>query len=155
MKKNPFANKKMSFSPPQALVMGFAGLILMGSLLLTLPAASQEGQSVGWVNALFTATSAVCVTGLTVVDTGTYWTVFGKTVIAVLIQVGGIGFMSMATLFAVLLGKQINLKERLLIRQAVGQDTLSGVVRFSLYLLAMTFALELAGTIILAFRFVP
>ena len=135
--------------------MGFAGLILTGSLLLALPAASQAGQSVGWVNALFTATSAVCVTGLTVVDTGTYWTVFGKTVIAVLIQVGGIGFMSMATLFAVLLGKQINLKERLLIRQAVGQDTLSGVVRFSLYLLAMTFALELAGTIILAFRFVP
>ncbi|SMP40737.1 TrkH family potassium uptake protein [Anoxynatronum buryatiense] len=146
---------RLYLNPARILVMGFAAVILVGMSLLMLPAASIDQTSVGFVDALFTATSAVCVTGLVVVDTGTHWTVFGKTVIAFLIQIGGIGFMSMATLFAVILGKRISLKERLLIQQAVGQNTLSGVVRFSLYLLALTFGLELVGALLLSFRFVP
>ncbi|MEN1759598.1 TrkH family potassium uptake protein [Anoxynatronum sibiricum] len=146
---------RLYMNPARVLVMGFAAVILVGMSLLMLPAASIDQASVGLVDALFTATSAVCVTGLVVVDTGTHWTVFGKTVIAFLIQIGGIGFMSMATLFAVMLGKRISLKERLLIQQAVGQNTLSGVVRFSLYLLALTFGLELVGALLLSFRFVP
>lgn len=146
---------KLFANPARVLVLGFGVVILIGTSLLMLPSASQNQQSAGLVNALFTATSAVCVTGLVVVDTGTHWTIFGKTVIALLIQIGGIGFMSMATLFAVILGKKISLKERLLIQQAVGQNTLSGVVRFSLYLLALTFSLELMGAILLSFRFVP
>jgi trk system potassium uptake protein len=147
--------EKGHMNPARVLVAGFLFIISLGTVLLMLPAASQDNQSAGFINALFTATSAVCVTGLVVVDTGTYWSIFGKTVIAVLIQVGGIGFMSMATLFAVILGKTISLKERLIIQQAVGKDTLSGVVKFSLYVLGLTFALELIGALLLSFRFVP
>jgi trk system potassium uptake protein len=154
-KLNGLGFGKTHLNPARVLVTGFLVIISLGTLLLLLPAASQNNESVGFVNALFTATSAVCVTGLVVVDTGTHWTVFGKTVIAILIQVGGIGFMSMATLFAVMLGKRISLKERLIIQQAVGKDTLSGVVKFSLYLLGLTFGLELIGIILLSFRFIP
>lgn len=148
-------SKDNLMSPPRILVFGFATVILIGTMLLMLPASSLDNQSVGFVNALFTATSAVCVTGLVVVDTGTHWTTFGKTVILLLIQIGGIGFMSMATLFAVLLGKKISLKERLIIQQAVGQNTLSGVVKFSLYMLGLTFLLESIGALLLSFRFIP
>ncbi|MDW7670203.1 MAG: TrkH family potassium uptake protein [Bacillota bacterium] len=157
MTKKPFSIKlpKHHMAPARILVLGFAGAIFIGTILLILPAASLDNQSVGFVNALFTATSAVCVTGLVVVDTGTHWTIFGKTVIGLLIQIGGIGFMTMATLFAVILGKRITLRERLVIQQAVGQTTLSGVVRFSLYMLALTFTLELLGALILSLRFVP
>lgn len=142
-------------NPARILVLGFAVVIMLGTALLILPAASRNQQSVGMINALFTATSAVCVTGLVVVDTGTHWTTFGKSVIAVLIQVGGLGFMSMATLFAVILGKRITLKERLIIQQAVGQETLSGVVRFSLYLLSLALVVQSLGILLLSFRFVP
>jgi len=90
-------SKDNIMSPPRILVFGFATVILIGTMLLMLPAASIDEQSVGFVNALFTATSAVCVTGLVVVDTGTHWTLFGKTVILFLIQVGGIGFSSLCT----------------------------------------------------------
>ncbi len=148
-------SKDNLMSPPRILVFGFAAVILIGTMLLVMPAASLDNQSVGFVNALFTATSAVCVTGLVVVDTGTHWTLFGKTVILFLIQIGGIGFMSMATLFAVILGKRISLKERLIIQQAVNQNTLSGVVKFSLYMLGLTFFLESIGALLLSFRFIP
>ncbi len=148
-------SKDNIMSPPRILVFGFATVILIGTMLLMLPTASLDNQSVGFVNALFTATSAVCVTGLVVVDTGTHWTIFGKTVILFLIQIGGIGFMSMATLFAVLLGKRISLKERLIIQQAVNQNTLSGVVKFSLYMLGLTFLLESIGALLLSIRFIP
>ncbi len=84
----------------QVLVLGFASVILIGAIMLNLPIATQSGESVGFINAIFTATSAVCVTGLVVVDTGTYWTVFGKSVILLLIQIGGLGFMTMATSMA-------------------------------------------------------
>jgi trk system potassium uptake protein TrkH len=86
--------------PTQVLVLGFLSLILIGTILLNLPIASRSGESVGLVNALFTATSAVCVTGLVVVDTLTHWTTFGHIVILVLIQIGGLGFMTLGTLFA-------------------------------------------------------
>ncbi|MDW7672383.1 MAG: TrkH family potassium uptake protein [Bacillota bacterium] len=154
MKRRPIA-KILFANPARVLVLGFVAVITLGMLLLLMPAASRNNQSVGLVNALFTATSAVCVTGLVVVDTGTHWTLFGKTVIAILIQVGGIGFMSMATLFAVILGKQITLRERLIIQQAVGQDTLSGVVRFALYMLTLTLVVQSLGVMFLSFRFIP
>jgi trk system potassium uptake protein len=154
MKRRPIA-KVLYANPARVLVLGFVAVITLGMLLLLMPAASLDNKSVGLVNALFTATSAVCVTGLVVVDTGTHWTLFGKMVIAILIQVGGIGFMSMATLFAVILGKRITLRERLIIQQAVGQDTLSGVVRFSLYLLTLTLVVQFTGVMLLSFRFIP
>ncbi len=148
-----FEHKKVD--PTQILVMGFASVILLGTILLNLPISSIDGRSVGFLNALFTSTSAVCVTGLVVVDTGTYWTVFGKTVILILIQVGGLGFMTLATLFAMILGKKISLKERLVIQEALNQNTLEGLVRFTKYVILGTVIVEGIGAILLSFRFIP
>ena len=116
------------------------------------PYASRSGDSLRFVDALFTATSAVCVTGLVVVDTGTYFSVFGQSVILLLIQIGGLGVMTVATLVAVLSGKKINLKERLLIQEATNQLDLAGVVRLTLYIIRATLLVELIGGTILALR---
>ncbi|WP_026477055.1 TrkH family potassium uptake protein [Alkaliphilus transvaalensis] len=147
--------EQMKLDPTQILVMGFASVILIGTMLLNLPISSVDGRSVGFLNALFTSTSAVCVTGLVVVDTGTYWTTFGKTVIITLIQIGGLGFMTMATLFAMILGKKISLKERLIIQESLNQNSLEGLVRFVRYIILGTFIIEGTGALLLAFRFVP
>lgn len=147
--------EKLQLNPAQVLVLGFAVIILAGAFVLALPAASVDGESVGFANALFTATSAVCVTGLVVVDTATHWTAFGKTVILVLIQVGGLGFMTMTTLIALIIGKRISLKERLLMQEALNQFTISGVVRLTKYILIATFIIEGIGAALLAVGFVP
>ncbi|SHH24253.1 TrkH family potassium uptake protein [Tepidibacter thalassicus] len=150
-----YIRKKNRLSPAQFMVLGFAIIILLGALFLNLPIASQNGESVGFINALFTSTSAVCVTGLVVVDTGTHWTVFGKTIIIILIQVGGLGFMSMATLFSILIGKKICLHQRLLIQEALNQYDLSGLVRLTRHILVGTFIIEGIGAIILSMVFIP
>ena len=146
---NPY---RWHLSTYQILVLGFAGLILSGVALLMTPYASQSGDSLRFVDALFTATSAVCVTGLVVVDTGTYFSVFGQSVILLLIQIGGLGVMTVATLVTVLSGKKINLKERLLIQEATNQLDLAGVVRLTLYIIRATLLVELVGGTILALR---
>ncbi|SET49734.1 trk system potassium uptake protein TrkH [Natronincola peptidivorans] len=145
----------IDLAPTQILVMGFLIVILIGTTLLNLPIASQSGQSIGFIDALFTATSAVCVTGLVVVDTGTYWSTFGKTVILILIQIGGLGFMTMATMFFVLLGKKISLKERLIMQEALNQYTLAGIVKFTQYIILGTFIIQGIGAFLLSFRFIP
>ncbi|SKC43536.1 TrkH family potassium uptake protein [Maledivibacter halophilus] len=142
-------------NPAQILVLGFASVILIGALLLNLPIASQSGESVGFVNSIFTATSAVCVTGLVVVDTGTYWTVFGKTIILLLIQIGGLGFMTMATLVAFIIGKRISLRERLIMQEALNQLTISGLVRLTQHILITTFIIEGIGAFFLSLKFIP
>jgi trk system potassium uptake protein TrkH len=141
--------------PTQVLVLGFLSLILIGTILLNLPIASRSGESVGLVNALFTATSAVCVTGLVVVDTLTHWTTFGHVVILILIQIGGLGFMTLGTLFAFIVGKKIFLKERLLMKESLNQFSVSGVVRLTKYILIMTFIIEAIGAILLSITFIP
>ena len=146
---NPY---RWHLSTYQILVLGFAGLILSGVALLMTPYASKSGGTLRFVDALFTATSAVCVTGLVVVDTGTYFSVFGQSVILLLIQIGGLGVMTVATLVAVLSGKKINLKERLLIQEATNQLDLAGVVRLTLYIIRATLLVELVGGTILALR---
>ena len=146
---NPY---RWHLSTYQILVLGFAGLILSGVALLMTPYASKSGDSLRFVDAQFTATSAVCVTGLVVVDTGTYFSVFGQSVILLLIQIGGLGVMTVATLVAVLSGKKINLKERLLIQEATNQLDLAGVVRLTLYIIRATLLVELVGGTILALR---
>lgn len=148
-------NEKFNLNPAQILVLGFLTMILIGAGLLTLPMASANGESVGFVNAIFTATSAVCVTGLVVGDTATYWTLFGKGVILMLIQGGGLGFMTMATLIALVVGKRISLKERLLMQEALNQFTISGVVRLTKNIIIATMAIETIGAVFLSFRFVP
>lgn len=141
--------------PSRILVIGFALTILVGALLLNLPIASQSGQAVGFVNALFISTSAVCVTGLVVVDTATQWTYFGQGVILLLIQIGGLGFMTMGTLFALILGRKITLKERLVIQESLNQFNIAGLVKLTQYILMMTFTIEGIGAVILSTRFIP
>ena len=143
----------MKLSPSQVLALGFAGLILLGALLLTMPMASKDGQSLSFLNALFTATSAVCVTGLVVVDTGSHFTPFGQFVIIFLIQVGGLGFMTFSTLAAILIGKKIGLKERMVIQESFNQDTLAGLVKLTRNVLWVTLIIEGAGGLILTLRF--
>jgi trk system potassium uptake protein TrkH len=139
-------------TPYQILVLGFAGLIVGGALLLMTPMASATGQQLSFLDALFTATSAVCVTGLVVVDTGTYFSVFGQLVIISLIQAGGLGIMAMATLMAILIGKRIKFRERLVMQEALNHLTVSGVVRLTRYLIKTTLLIEFIGGTILAVR---
>lgn len=147
--------RKFKITPTQMIVIGFATIIFAGAMLLNLPIASRSRQPVGLVNAIFTATSAVCVTGLVVVDTGTYWTAFGQVIIALLIQIGGLGFMTMSTLFALLLGRKITLRERLLIQESLNQFDLEGLVRLTKNIIIATFTIELAGAIIYSLVFIP
>ncbi|WP_227766936.1 TrkH family potassium uptake protein [Zhaonella formicivorans] len=142
-------------SPPQILVLGFAGVILLGSILLSLPIASANGQPTPFLDALFTATSAVCVTGLVVVDTGIHWSFFGQIVILSLIQIGGLGFMTVATLFALLLGRKIGLRERLLLQEALNKVSVQGVVRLTRNVLLTTLIIEGVAAAILALRWIP
>ena len=127
------------FSNYQIVVLSFAILIFTGALLLMLPWASTNGESLSFLNALFTATSAVCVTGLVVVDTGTHFTIFGQMVIIILIQLGAIGVMTGATMTIVALGRRVNLKQRLLMQESLNQDGLSGMVRLTQIIIKYTF----------------
>jgi len=144
---------RLKLAPPQVVSLGFAGVILLGAILLALPIASKSGHSLRFLDALFTSTSAVCVTGLVVVDTGTHFTQFGQFVIISLIQVGGLGFMTFSTLLAILLGKKIGLKERLLIQESFNQLTLSGLVKLIRNVIITTLIFEGIGGIILTIRF--
>lgn len=144
---------KNKLNPPKILVLGFATIILIGTLLLTLPISTENGQGLSFLDALFTATSATCVTGLVVVDTGDTFSVFGELVILFLIQIGGLGFMTFATLLFLLLGKKISLKERLLLKEAFNNITMAGLVRLVRRILLFTAVIEIIGGIILSFRF--
>ena len=146
---------RIHIRPTQVIVLGFACLVLFGAILLNLPFASRSGKSIGFIGALFTATSATCVTGLVVVDTATYWSAFGKGVILLLIQIGGLGFMTLATLFSLVLRRTITLKERLLMAETLNYEQLQGIVRLAQHLLAGTFFIEGVGAVILSLRFIP
>ena len=142
-------------NPPRILALGFASLILLGALLLNLPLASKSGESIGFINALFTSASAVCVTGLVVVNTGVYWSTFGQVVIILLIQAGGLGFMTLATIGFLIIGKKITLKERLVIKEQLNQETMSGLVKLTKYVVFSTFIIEGIGALLLSTRFIP
>jgi len=145
--------KKKNLTPAQYLVSGYFVIIMLGSLLLMLPVATTDGQGLGAIDAVFTATSATCVTGLIVVNTKEAFTIFGSTVIMFLIQIGGLGIMSLSTLFAFIVGKKISLKERLIIQEDLNQYQISGMVRLVQYLLGFTFAIEGTAAAILFLRF--
>ncbi len=149
--KNVF-KKRFNITPPQLLVLGFALTILTGTIVLTLPVCSASGEFTDLITALFTSTSAVCVTGLVVVDTGTYWSPVGQLVILLLIQTGGLGFMTMATFFNILMGKKIGLRNRLILQESLNQNSLQGIVRLSKYVLIITILLEIVFAAILSIR---
>ncbi|WP_130613436.1 TrkH family potassium uptake protein [Cohnella abietis] len=133
--------------------MGFAFIIFIGAQLLRLPIASISGQSMSFIDALFTSTSAMCVTGLVVFDTGTYFSTFGHWVILLLIQIGGIGFMTVATLFALILRRKISLKERLILQESLNQGSIEGLVRLVRKVIVYALALETVGAILFFIRF--
>ncbi len=142
-----------STSPAKVLVMGFLAIILLGTILLSLPIASQDRHSIGFLNALFTSTSAVCVTGLVVVNTLEHWSLFGKVIILMLIQVGGLGFMSMVTATFLIFKRKITLKDRMLIKEAYNQNQLSGMVKLVLNVFKGTLLIEGVSALALAVVF--
>lgn len=140
--------KRLSSS--QIIILGFATVILIGSLLLTLPISTQDGNGAIFTDALFTATSAVCVTGLVVQDTATYWSTFGHAVIIALIQIGGMGVVTVAIAVSTLSGKQISLKQRSTMQEAVSAHKVGGIVRLTGFIFKMTILFELLGALIMA-----
>ena len=150
-----FAQYKIRVSAAQTIVGGFLLIILVGAILLTLPIATRSGESTGFVDALFTATSSTCVTGLVVFDTYSYWSLFGQTVILTMIQIGGLGFMTMGAVFAFILKSKISFRQRLVMSESIGMDMTSGIVRMTQHILVGTLIFETVGALILAVRFIP
>jgi trk system potassium uptake protein len=146
-------HKVIRLSPPQLLVVTFLFFIIVGMGLLKLPFATTE--SITWLDALFTTTSAMTVTGLAVVDTGGSFTLFGEVVIMSLIQIGGLGIMSFAVLIFMMLGKKIGFKERLLLQQALNQTSVGGVIKLVKYLFIFSFLVEGFAVLLLASEWVP
>lgn len=146
---------RQNLNPTRIVVISFAAIILTGALLLSMPIASHSGQSQGFLTALFTATSATCVTGLVVVDTWATWTLFGQVVILAMIQMGGLGFMTVITLVSFALRRRIGLSERLLMVSTLNLNDMDGVVRVVRHALIGTFSMEAAGAVILSLRFIP
>ncbi len=147
--------RAVSLQPAQIIIIGFFILILLGSVLLALPIATRSGHPVPYVDALFTSTSAVCVTGLVVADTGTVYSLFGQIVIILLIQIGGLGVMTMMSLVFLLVGKRFTLSERMVIKESFNEFDLSGMVKVILKVLKVTMVTELLGAALLAVRFIP
>ena len=145
----------MSRQPARFIMLGFMLIFIIGTLLLNLPIASKNRESIGIIGAFFTAVSATCVTGLTVVDTTSHWSLFGKIVILHLIQIGGLGFMTMTTIISIALKRGIGLRERFVLAESVNASSMSGLVRLMRHVFYGTVAIEAIGAIILSIRFIP
>ena len=143
------ANILRKMTPPQIIAVMFLTIILVGAAILTLPVSSAAGTPTGFLTCLFTATSATCVTGLSVVETGLHWSIFGQWVILLLIQIGGLGFMSIAAVFYIVLRRRIGLKKRMVLAQALSMDSMSGVVRLVRNVVLGTLAVEGSGAVLL------
>ena len=139
--------RKFRLSSFQIIILGFAGVILLGALMLMLPISTTEGCVTPFNEALFTATSAVCVTGLVVQDTGSYWSTFGQAVILMLIQIGGLGVVTVAASFALMSGRKISLMQRSTMQDAISAPKVGGIVRLTLFILRGTFLIELIGAL--------
>ena len=150
-----FRNFKMKMTNTRIIALGFAFTILVGTLLLCLPFSSAEGRWTNPIDAMFTATTATCVTGLVTVDTGTHWSMFGHIVILVLVQIGGIGFMTVFTLFSFFLHRQVSLHERRLLLQSAGAMHMGGVMGTFRQILLGTLVIEGLGALLLYQRFLP
>ena len=146
-------NRKNKLTYTQIIVLGFAVIILLGATLLCLPVSSSKGEWTPFVNSIFTAVSSTCVTGLSVYNTAEYWSLFGQTVILCLIQIGGLGFISLISIISVISKRQIGLHGRRLIMESAGSTRMSGVVDMLKRLVLGTFIFEILGAIALAIRF--
>ena len=146
--------KKRHLTTFQIIILGFACVILVGALILMLPISSKAGKVTPFNESLFTATSAVCVTGLVVQDTATYWSVFGQSVILILIQIGGLGVINVAAAFALLSGKKISLMQRSTMQEAICAPKVGGVVRLTGFVLKATLIFEVIGALVMMPAFV-
>lgn len=146
--------RKKHLTSAQIIIFGFMGAILLGALLLMLPISSRDPGGAAFLDALFTSTSAVCVTGLIVHDTATYWTEFGQFVIILLIQIGGMGVVTVAVALAMVSGKRISLRERSTMQDAISAPKVGGIIRFTGFILKGVFIVELTGAILMAPRFI-
>lgn len=142
-------HKKKHLSSFQLIILGFAGVILFGAIILMLPVSSAEGVMTPFNQTLFTSTSAVCVTGLAVLDTGSYWSVFGQVVILLLIQIGGLGVVTVAVSVFMLSGRKISLMQRSTMQNAISAHKVGGIVRLTKFILKGTLFVEMAGALAL------
>ena len=147
-------NNRFHLSSFQTIIFGFSILILIGALLLMLPASKAGSGSANFMDALFTSTSAVCVTGLVVQDTATYWSAFGQTIILCLIQIGGMGVVTAAVAFAMVSGKKIGLMQRSTLQEAISAHHVGGIVKLTGFILKTTFIIELTGALLLGCAFI-
>ncbi|WP_195264017.1 TrkH family potassium uptake protein [Clostridium sp. 1001275B_160808_H3] len=147
--------KKFRLKGVQILALGFLIAILIGGIILSLPISSRTGEPTNFLDAIFTSTSAVCVTGLITLDTSTHWSVFGQSVIMTLIEIGGLGFMSFAVLISLILGKKITLRERLVMQEAMNTYSIQGLVKMVKYVLVFTVSVQFFGALLLSTQFVP
>ena len=137
---------KIRITTFQIIIYAFAITILVGSALLSLPVSTKDGSSASFSDALFTSTSAVCVTGLVVKDTWNYWSLFGRTIILLLIQIGGLGIVTVALLIFMLSGKKISLTQRLIMKDAISADRVGGILNLTSFILKLTITFEVLGT---------
>ena len=142
--------KRKRLSSPQIIILGFSSVILLGALILMLPISSRSGCFTSFSDAIFTSTSAVCVTGLVVRDTASYWSAFGQFVIMLLIQIGGMGVITVAASFAMIAGKKISLMQRSTMQEAISAPKVGGIVRLTGFIIKITLAIELLGAVIMA-----
>ena len=147
-------HKKRHLTSFQIITLGFAGVILVGALILMLPISTKSGVVTPFNEALFTSTSAVCVTGLVVQDTATYWSAFGQSIILVLIQIGGLGVITVAASFALLSGRKISLMQRSTMQEAISAPKVGGVVRLTGFVLNLTLLIELMGALVMMPTFI-
>ena len=146
--------KKKKFTSFQIIIFGFASVILVGALLLMLPIATKNRIVTPFNQALFTSTSAVCVTGLVVQDTATYWSLFGQSIILILIQIGGLGVITVAAAFALLSGRKISLMQRSTMQEAIAAPKVGGIVRLTFFVLKGTFLFEMLGALVMMPTFI-
>ena len=142
-------HRKLKLTPFQTIILGFAAVVIVGALILMLPISSAAGKYTPFHEAIFTSTSAVCVTGLVVQDTGTYWSVFGQSVILLLIQIGGLGVITVAASFALLSGRKISLLQRSTMQEAISAPKVGGIVKLTGFILKATGIFELSGALIM------
>ncbi|WP_071026513.1 TrkH family potassium uptake protein [Peptoniphilus raoultii] len=147
--------KNLKKNPPLVICLSFIVLIFTGAFLLNTKMASVSGENIGFVNALFTSTSASCVTGLVLVNTSEYWTAFGKFIIASLIQIGGLGTMVFLSLIPMLFHKRIGIVERRILKEQVSHDATKGIIKLVIYIIKFSLGVEFVGAILLALRFIP
>ncbi|MPM01257.1 Potassium/sodium uptake protein NtpJ [bioreactor metagenome] len=147
--------RKIKLKGVQILALGFLIAIFIGGIILSLPISSASGEATNFLDAIFTSTSAVCVTGLVTLDTSTYWSTFGQMVIMILIEVGGLGFMTFGVLISLVLGKKITLRERLIMQEAMNTHSIQGLVKMVKYILIFTVSVQVFGAVLLSTQFIP